>query len=232
MKSPLLNFYNAYGFDAGNVENLVIGKIYTALKLKNGKIGVCSNLHAGIDYPDFNIFPDFTKLSHNIIYNAYINALLNYDEKCSPNSDIFDVVDFRQYNNIVMIGYFKPLVEKLGPLNIRIKIFDLFAEEERILPVERQAEVLPEADALILSATTLSNNTFFDIIEMTKKDCRVFLLGPSAPLSKEFFKLGKIKAVFGMQFDLYDDKVLETIGNGNGTRTFSKLGRKVALIDN
>jgi uncharacterized protein (DUF4213/DUF364 family) len=232
MEDPLRYFHKKFGFEPAKLEKVVIGEIYSAVKLTNGQIGVCSNLHETIEYPNFESFPDLSKISHRIIYNAYLNAHLNYSGNFFENSDIFNAVDFHQYRNIVMIGYFKPLVEKLEPIGIKLKLFDLFSDDERVYPVEKQSEIIPEADALIMSATTLSNNTFSGIISKISNTCDVFILGPSTPLSQDFFKYGNIKSVFGMQFDIHDDEILRVIGNGKGTRTFSKLGRKLVLKAN
>ena len=200
--------------------------------LKNGRIGVCANLLQDIDIKieDFKA-ADINKTEHRIILNAYFNALLNYENHYEETVDIFAGVDFKSYKDIVMVGLFKPLLEKFKKHHIEVRVFDKIKEDGLLEPIKNKSRYIKTADAVILSATTIFNGTFPGIAAGTKEDCDIFLLGPSAILDRDMFAYKNIKTIFGTIFAPYDDRVLDVIKKGHGTREFSKFARKVSLSE-
>jgi hypothetical protein len=55
------------------------------------------------------------------------------------------------------------------------------------LPAERAAEVLPQADVIALTGTSLTNHTYDALIGLCRPDAYVILLGGSTPLSPVMF---------------------------------------------
>lgn len=89
--------------------------------------------------------------------------------------------------------------------------------------------MLGTADCVILSGTTINNNTFMEVISKTSDSCSIFLLGPSNILSREMFRYRNIKVVFGSRFRKGDEEVLDIIREGRGTKGFLKNLNKVYL---
>jgi uncharacterized protein (DUF4213/DUF364 family) len=58
------------------------------------------------------------------------------------------------------------------------------------LPADRAAEVLPQADVIALTGTSLINHTFDGLIGLCRPDAFVVLLGGSAPLTPVLFDRG------------------------------------------
>ena len=230
MIEPLKYFNTIYPFDKNQINKIVIGEKYVGIMLNNGQIGVCSTLKNRVIF-DLNNPPhiDLNDLNHRIIYNAYVNALLNYHNNYKSDKDIFEAIDFSKDDTIVMIGYFRPLVKKFTEVRIPIKIFDLYEKDNIIQPASQQKAAIKEASTIILTSTSIFNNTFNDIIQHTKHDCNIHLLGPSSILHPPMLTYGNIKNVFGAVFKKNDHRILETIKNGNGTRTFLPLGTKVYI---
>ncbi|MEZ5196695.1 MAG: DUF364 domain-containing protein [Bacteroidales bacterium] len=230
MTEPLQSFYQKYSFDENCISKFVTGEKYTSVMLNNGNIGVCANLGKAIDINFNGYFKlDLTNISHRILYNAYMNALVNNECEFSVSADIFDTIDFSRYNNIVMIGYFKPVVEKFKQASLELKIFDLTHQNAEITPTIYKQESIHNADAVLLSATTIVNNTFTNLSKQTSDQCDIFLLGPSSILHTDILKYKNIKSIFGTTFRKNDIRVLNSIEQGNGTRHFQKYGRKVRL---
>ena len=96
--------------------------------------------------------------------------------------------------------------------------------------INEENEYVSRADAVILSSTTVFNQTFVDLINKTKDNCDIYMLGPSSIMHPDIFSYKNIKIVFGSVFNKYDERVLTLIENGEGTRKFLKLGKKVFLI--
>lgn len=230
MNEPLKHFVEKYGVHVSNIKKIVCGRKYSAVLLKNGNIGVCANLstHVEVKIEDLKT-ADLNKVEHRIILNAYFNANLNYLNNYKKKSDIFKAIDFKFYKNIIMIGLFKPILKKFEKNNIKIQVFDLIKKNHKLIPIEKEMETIKKGDAIILSATTISNNTFMEIINNSGVNCDIFLLGPSSIMNKDLFEYRNIKKIFGSIFESYDERVLNIIKQGYGTKKFLPFGKKVFL---
>ncbi|MBC8489046.1 MAG: hypothetical protein H8D45_23745 [Bacteroidetes bacterium] len=227
---PLEFLFTKYKVSFSNIHKVVTGAKYTALLLKNGNIGVCANFGNRIeDNPGKYSKLDLKNISHRIFLTAYFNALLNYTNDSKKSGDIFDIVDFRKYKNIVMIGLFKPIVRKFEEENISLSVFDYLKDDSVLISGSKKSDYLKKSDAVILSSTTIFNNTFKEIITNSKERCDIFLLGPSSIISREIFDYWDVKIIFGTVFEKNDERILDIIKNGGGTKYFQPYGRKVYL---
>ena len=226
MIEPLELLFNKYNFEIDNIKKIVTGTRYTALLLNNGNIGVCANLGYQVKTGKNIYFKlDLKNFSHRIILNAYYNAFLNYSSKYKIG-DIFEEVDFKKFNNIIMIGLFKPIVEIFQKNSIPLKVFDYKKSDNILTSMSKQKQMLQEADAVILTSTSIFNLTFLDIINEINDNCNIFMLGPSSIMAEEILQYRNIKMIFGSTFNKFDERILEIIENGGGTRKFLKLGQK------
>ncbi|MCD4695574.1 MAG: hypothetical protein K8S16_04965 [Bacteroidales bacterium] len=231
MIEPLFHYYNnVIGFDPKEIKRIAVGNKYLAVMLKNGRIGVCSTLGAEILKKDLKFKEiELCDNSHRILYNAYLNAKLNYDIPFEDEKDIFEHIDFSFKKNVVMIGFFKPLVKKFQDAGIEIAIFDKADKDELLIALELMDDYLAKARTVILTSTTISNGTFDMIPGKTSANCDIFLLGPSSILDYEMLKYRNIKKVYGSIFEPNDERILNLIEEGHGTRTFLPLGKKVNI---
>ncbi len=229
MQETLIHFYNQFGIDTKQIKEIVCGEKYVGVLLKNGNIGVCATLFnkANLSIKEFENF-DINSIPHRIVANAYFNALLNYDRIYEKQIDIFDEIDFEKYQNIVMIGFFGSLTEKFKKASINLSIFDLENKSSELIDITKQKKFLAKADVVILTSTTVFNNTFLDIVNSTSENCRIFTLGPSTILHPDMFKYKNIHTIFGSIFDKENNEELfEIIKSDGGTKSFLHLMRKV-----
>ncbi len=224
---PLEILMLKYGFDRSQIDRLVSGQKYTAIMLKNGRIGLCANLGNKIST---NLSThkeiDLKNISSRIVLNAYFAALLNYHDSSIEGADIFDDINFSHYQNVVMVGYFKSLISKFELEKIPLKIFDLRRIDDKIIPISDQEKQLKTADAIILSSTTIFNRTFNEIINASPSGCDIYLLGPSSIMAHEILEYKNIKKIYGATFAETDTKVIEIIQNDGGTKDFLKYQHK------
>ena len=227
---PLTHFVEKQGVDITAIDRIVCGSKYSAVLLKDGHIGVCANLANPVDLNIETLkTPDLNKIQQRIILNAYFNAKLNPLNQYEKTVDIFDGIDFKLYKNIVMAGLFKPLLQKFKENNITLHVFDRLKKDCLLDPIGNEIETVKKADAVILSATSIFNGTFTEIVNNTGNHCHVFLLGPSAIMDRDMFTYKNIKGIYGSIFELHDERVLDAVKNGQGTRTFLQFGKKVSL---
>jgi uncharacterized protein (DUF4213/DUF364 family) len=95
-----------------------------------------------------------------------------------------------------------------------------------------QAYWLKKADLVIMSATTLANNTFNQIITNINTDATVAFTGPSSILHRDFFKFIPNGIISGMLFEPGNQELIDCIKNGHGTQYFKRFGKKVDLYHN
>ncbi|MCK4639755.1 MAG: hypothetical protein KAU06_00320 [Candidatus Marinimicrobia bacterium] len=227
---PLRYFVEKYGFDISEVDKVVCGTKYSALLLKNGNIGVCANLsHNVVTTIDYLKNLDLNRVENRIVLNAYLNGKFNYSNRHTKAGDIFDAVNFKNYKNIVMIGLFKPLLKKFREKNISVSVFDRNKKSSCLTDIALEMSYINEADALILSSTTIFNKSFLNIVNNMKRFCDVFLLGPSSIMNKDILKYRNVNRVFGAVFSKGDERVLDVIKHGGGTREFLPLGEKIYI---
>ena len=230
MQEPIEYFFEKYGIDLKSINQIICGEKYVAVLLKNGKVGVCATLdnYVNIDARDLKI-ANVKNVQHRIVLNAYFNAVFNYQNEYDTTSDIFDKIDFKKYNKIVMIGFFQSLVKKFENENINLTIFDKAVQNDKLTDMSQQLEEISKADALILSSTSVFNNTFMDLVNATKDNCDIYTLGPSTILNKEMFQYRNIKLLFGSIFGPNDVNTLKIIQQGGGTKQFLPFMDKVFL---
>ncbi len=230
LPDPIAQLLSQHSYNPAEIDQLVIGQKYLACLLKNGHLGICARLNTPCEH--FKTIPsqvDQSRLCDRVLLNAYFNALLNPVQSFQNKLDIFDLISFDQYSQIVMIGYFPPLVEKFNQQHIPIKIFDLATHHPGITALNQQMDAVTQADAIILTATTIFNKSFVSIVTATKMHSHVYLLGPSSIMDPFMFQYPNVKAVFGMIFPEKQHEIMKLIENGHGTRVFGKLAQKVNI---
>lgn len=227
---PLFRFYHIFGFDSKEIKNVVVGEKYLAVLLINGQIGVCARLQTPIS-EKLHLLHELsvTTPAHRVFYQAYLNAKYNYQNTYTKSQDIFDEIDFSRCKKIVMVGYFKPLAKKFIEAGIDLSIFDRVLQDNALIPYNEMGNYLKEAQHVILTATSVFNNSFLDVIRQTPTGTSVYLLGPSTLLHPFMFEYRNVKKIYGSIFKPYDQNVLQMIAEGHGTRWFLPLGRKVYL---
>ena len=229
-KAPLEHYYDKLGYNPNEIARVIIGAKYLACHLKNGKLGICATLEQ--EFPSdfsFSKTPDLGYICDRILLNAWFNANLNNARNYPEDKDIFDFLSFDQYKKIVMVGYFASLVKKFNEAKIELNIFDLCEDFPDVIPMSKQKDYIKEADALILTSTSISNASFEHLINAAGNSTEIFLLGPSTILDPDMYKYPNIKKIFGMVFDGTEDEVVEMIAQDHGTPSFSKFGHKVYL---
>ena len=228
---PISLFLNKIKVDLSAIKDFIIGKKYACVVLNNEKIGLAANI-INADKFDFRSIQQFDteNFTHRLFLLAYFNAHLNYENNDYIYADIFNIVDFKKYKKIVMIGYSQPMYEKLKKMNIEPVVFDYKSDESFITKQNLLSENLKNANSVILTGTSIVNNSFNDILKDAGNACDVFLTGPSVPLSKDLFETGKIKGIFGTIFEENKKTVIDLIKQDKGTNCLKKYGKKVALM--
>ncbi len=129
--------------------------------------------------------------------------------------------------NVAMVGHF-PFIERLKPELQNLWVLELNPKPGD-LPAERAPEILPQADVVAITATTLINHTLEGLLALCRPESRVMLLGPSTPLSPVLFEHG-VDLLCGTVV-LNPEAVMRGIGQGASSHQLHEAGytRQVTL---
>jgi uncharacterized protein (DUF4213/DUF364 family) len=120
---------------------------------------------------------------------AAINSLLDVDESQAVLINAVDVLIEHGYGkNVALIGHF-PFIPKLRPVVGQLWVIEQHPVEGEY-PAESAADLIPRADVVAITSSTLINHTQDDLMALCRNDALVLLLGPSTPLSPVLFNHG------------------------------------------
>jgi len=119
---------------------------------------------------------------------AAINAALPELETEEINAEEI-LAEKARGRRAAVIGHF-PFVGRIRKIAGRLDVFELAPKDDSDIPSEKIPELLSEADVVAISAMTLVNRTFGNVIANCRRDSFKILLGPSAPLSPIIFDYG------------------------------------------
>jgi len=152
---------------------------------------------------------------------AAFNALLEVDEAACTEVNAEDVILGRGTGRrVAIVGHF-PFVERVRRAAAECWVVELHPRPGDV-PAERAGKVLPQADVVALTGTSLINHTFDDLVALCRPDAFVLLLGPSAPLSPVLFD-ARVDAVSGTLVT-DPERVLRSVAQGATFRQIKRAG--------
>jgi uncharacterized protein (DUF4213/DUF364 family) len=154
---------------------------------------------------------------------ATFNALLDVDESACVDLNAEDVIIHQGAGRrVAIVGHF-PFVDRVRRAAETCWVLELHPRPGD-LAASQAVEVLPQADVVALTGTSLLNHTFDDLIALCRPEAFVVLLGASAPLSPVLLERG-VDAVSGTKV-VDVPAVLRAVGEG---ATFRQIPGKRLL---
>jgi uncharacterized protein len=112
--------------------------------------------------------------------------------------------------NVALVGHF-PFTPKL-----RSAVGQLWVIEQRPVeddyPAEAAADLIPHADVVAITGSSLINHTLDGLLALCHPDALVIMLGPSTPLSPVLFAHGV--SILSCSRVVDEVAVLRTVGQG------------------
>ncbi len=152
---------------------------------------------------------------------ATYNALLDIDEAaCVPLNASDVILEHGAGRRVAIVGHF-PFVDDVRQAAESCWVLELHPRPGDV-PADRADELLPQADVVALTSTSLINHTFDDLIKLCRPDSLVILLGPSTPLTRVLFDAG-VDVLSGTQVK-DPERVLQSIAQGATFRQIKRMG--------
>ena len=152
--------------------------------------------------------------------------------------DPIDKIEIEENTHTVIVGALVPYIKMLIKNNRNLSILELDPttlkgkELDYYVPPERAHEVIPKADYVIITGTTLINDTLEGLLELVKPNAKVIVVGPTVSMMPEAFYRRNVTYVGGIKVT-DPDKLLDIIGEaGSGYHFFGKYAEKIVISQN
>lgn len=173
---------------------------------------------------------------------AIINALTNLSDNLDKdeyfieyNKDPVDYLKIGKNDYTVVVGGLVPYIKMLKKENRKFSILELdssvLKEDELTYHVEggKADEAVSSADCLIITGTTLINDTLSEILEKAKYDCEIVVVGPTVSMYPDSLINRGVKYIGGVEVT-QPDELLDVISEGgSGYHFFGKFANKTAI---
>ncbi|WP_455278115.1 Rossmann-like domain-containing protein, partial [[Eubacterium] cellulosolvens] len=224
-----------------NIKKACIGLGYTGVTLESGHAGLCHTLShemspyccqvnkragkiAGSGAIDIANMARSWDVNESVLGFATLNALSQkFLDEVKPAFDIrssnfIDELRVKSSDTVVMVGslhpFIKPIREKAKELYI-IERSPLL-REEGTFPDTAAEDLLPQADVVVATGSSLANGTIDRILELSNGTREFALVGPSANvIPNPLFDRG-VTAIGGVKI-LDGDRMIQIIAEGGGT---------------
>ncbi|OPY65773.1 MAG: hypothetical protein A4E63_02860 [Syntrophorhabdus sp. PtaU1.Bin050] len=173
---------------------------------------------------------------------AAINALSNtvWSLECSQeyeivkNADAIDNIEIKDSDYVVLVGAlpYRTLLKDRGKPFCVLELDPSTFEADELpfyVPAEKAPEKVPLADVLIITGSTLVNDTLEDLLELAKPTARIAMYGPTASMLPEAFFQRGVKIIGGFVVTK-PDEFLNALGrDGSGHHLFGESHQKVVI---
>jgi uncharacterized protein len=175
---------------------------------------------------------------------ATMNALADmcWDRRTRPDLelhtgvDAYDAAAIRPDEHVVVVGAFVPFMKSLKRTQRAFTVLEMDPatlkqdELQYFCPAERAASVLPSADVVLITGTTLVNDTLEDLLSLCRPSARVVLVGPTVGLLPDAFLRRGVDVLGGIRItepDAFLDVLAE---GGSGYHFFGHSAEKVVVM--
>ncbi len=156
--------------------------------------------------------------------------------KLRSGVDAFDAAGIRPGDNVVVVGAFVPFLRALKQAGQTFTILEIDSrtlkpdEMKYFRPAEQAAAVVPSADVVLMTGTTLLNDTLEGLLALCRRDARVVVVGPTVSLLPAAYLrrgadvLGGVRVTSPVEF-------LDVLSEGgSGYHFLGRSAEKVVLV--
>ncbi len=175
---------------------------------------------------------------------ATLNALAEACWQRRPHPDVvlhededaFDAAAIAAGEHIVLVGAFVPFLRALKRMGQTYTVLELSPsmlkhdELPHFRPAYEAADVIPRGDVVLLTGSTLLNDTLEDLLRLARPQARVVVVGPTVGLLPDAFLRRGVDVLGGVRVtapDVFLDVLAE---GGSGQHFFRRSASRVVLL--
>ncbi len=230
---------------ANRIRDIRIGLGYTCAALDNGSCGLaytfrndlgqnCGVLtEAGklVGLPCTELIPWMKQknLAKAAVGLSVINAVITALPSNWQTGNVMDVIEIGPDETFGMVGDFMPILHVVKPKTKNLYVFERGIDlDDGVYPSETIPQYLPKCDVVVITATSILNQTIDDILPFCKNARQVSIVGPSTPLVPELFKSCNVTLLAGSVVTSAE-QILQIISQGGGTMQMRPALRHVLV---
>jgi uncharacterized protein (DUF4213/DUF364 family) len=149
--------------------------------------------------------------------------------------DAYDAANIRASDHVVVVGAFVPFLKSLKRARQRFTVLEINPETlkpdelQYFQPADQAAKVLPSADVVLITGTTLVNDTLDELLRACRPTARVVVVGPTVSLLPTAFLRRGVDVLGGIRVTAPDAFLDVLIEGGSGHHFFGRSAEKVVL---
>ncbi len=150
--------------------------------------------------------------------------------------DAYDAADIRPGEHVVVVGAFVPFLKALKRSDQRFTVLEMDPatlkpdELPYFRPADEAGLVMPSADVVLITGTTLLNDTLENLLALCRPDARVVVVGPTVGLLPDAFLRRGVDVLGGVRITAPDAFLDVLAEGGSGYHFFGRSAEKVVLM--
>lgn len=195
----------------------------------------------GLKVADLFAIPEptcFIKTLQLAAMNALSSELIAESKyRIIENLDPIELIDLTEQKQVCVVGAFFSYIKKIADSDSVLKIIELnenaVPEEYRpyFVPLHLSEKVISQSDVVIITGSSLANNTLDNLLEVIPGKAKVILVGPTSGLIPDvLFTLGV--DIIGTTRITDSDKMFELVAEGAaGFHLFKSCATKICIVN-
>lgn len=160
---------------------------------------------------------------------AAINAVFNKAEADWDTGNVTTALDVRPNSTFGMVGEFRPILSEIKKRTDNIYVFEQDVSGDNTLySSETIPEHLPKCDVVVVTATSIINQTIDQVLLCCGNARQVCIVGPSTTLCPEVFRRHNVHILAGCVV-INPQQILEIVSQGGGTMSMKPAIRQILL---
>ncbi|CAH2600746.1 Fis family transcriptional regulator [Rhodovastum atsumiense] len=153
-----------------------------------------------------------------------------------PDMDAFDAAAIAPGEHVVLVGAFVPFLRALKRMRQDYTVLELSADmlkpEElpHFRPAAAAAEVIPHGDVVLLTGSTLLNDTLEDLLLLARPEARVVVVGPTVGLMPEAFLRRGVDILGGVRITAPETFLDVLAEGGSGHHFFGRSASRMVML--
>lgn len=150
--------------------------------------------------------------------------------------DAYDAAAIQPGETVAVVGAFVPFLKALKRAHQNFTVLEMDAatlkpeELAYFRPADQADAVLPDADVVLITGTTLLNNTLEHLLALCRPRARVVLVGPTVGLLPDAFLRRGVAVLGGVRVTAPDQFLDVLAEGGSGYHFFGRSAEKVVLM--
>ncbi|HNX44228.1 MAG TPA: DUF364 domain-containing protein [Bacteroidales bacterium] len=164
--------------------------------------------------------------------------ILQSDYQIIEDRDPFDLLNLDGQKRICIVGAFQDYIKKLAGSGHQLHVLELnkdaLTEEQQqyYVPAADAPAVIPVADIIILTGSTLVNNTLDNLLTLIPAGKQAVVVGPSSSLIPDILFKYNV-SIIGATKITDPDRMFAIVAEGGlGYHLFHYCAKKICLINN